>query len=137
MANPLGFDSAVLYLKPGIAVCDQLWGLAERAVGVKVVNIDDVPERPAWLRGVPTFVLACGGPVLKGTAAIEAVKKRVSQELRPAERCNAPAAGLDWSSSECAPEEGGSLGFGDGAISADAEPAAVTLEEMLRRRGQA
>ena len=133
MQSPLFSAAAVLYVRPGIPVCDDLMKLVENDKSITVVDIDDLPERPSWLRGVPTLVAADGGPVLKGTTAIRAIKERVRKELRPVARCRAPAAGVDWSTSDCPAEE--EEGFQFGELSASAERKPVSLEEMMRLRG--
>jgi hypothetical protein len=148
--DPLDYVALVLYVRRGVEVCDRLLARVAAAPDVKVVDVRSVEPRPAWLTGVPTCVRPQGGPVHRGSEAVRVIEAHCAAQLRAAP---APSGGARAASFGCAAHDdacgaayevgasdvAGSLaaGFLHQAPMRDEPPAALTLDEMMRRRGAA
>lgn len=147
--EPLDYVSLVLYVKRGVPLCERLLLELAGDLSVAVQDIDAVPERPDWLRGVPTCVRMPGGKVLVGSEAVKAVRAHCASR---------GPSGLQLCAGGCRAEafsigsdgEGGIASYG-ASRTEEAFPlptlqeplqekkkgrGSLDLEELLRLRGQ-
>ena len=121
--NPLDYAKFILYHRPGNHVCDDLVGQVGECTDVLLQNVGNInsSSRPAWLEGIPTAVSLPDYAVHRGTAAIAVLKEHVRSSLTsPGAMGSCP---LDIDSEP------------DKYTDAPPEKQTMSLEEMLRRRG--
>lgn len=141
-ADPTEYADFVLYYKPKHEPCERLKAQVLQSAQTSEVilkNVDDIPQKPPWLTGVPLAVPfrnfgahKAMQPVV-GSAAIGFVESWLASRLQPASmgaafaESRVPAASLDDVSFH---------GADDAPVERDqGTKLSMSLEELLRLRG--
>ena len=81
--DPLHYVKLILYYSDESEPSVRVLQLLEMHADVQCIDVRDLAERPAWLKGVPTLVQVSCGEIFTGSGAIAFAESWCAQQVTP------------------------------------------------------